>query len=259
MSAIAVVGAEAGSVHNAVIRRCSVIGVANQFTYSHGFGGNWIENCFVDDCQVGAYFEPTINPALGYDSIGPATLRSNRFVNVVRGVSVDFHPGAHLESLVCLGNEIVLSGRESRGYGVGACDTCSAGIPGTITNLTALNNIIRYPGWTARPSAPEEGLVYGDVQHAIYGNNVIALGTQNELRVRQYPAGQIPATTTPEDCDHPGLVPPGPPTIPPSLDPLFPGYRRAWYNNRDLSGVLLPVRHRFFGVDRPALQQQWPE
>jgi len=98
-----------------------------------------------------------------------------------------------------------------------------------------------------------------DIQHAIYGNNIIALGTLNDLRVRQYPDGFIPGAVTPEDCDHPGVVQPGPSSYPPSLDVLPPGYRRAWYNNRDLSGALRTVRYSAWGVDGPASQQQWPQ
>lgn len=257
ISVVSVAGNGAGSVINGIIRRCTVTGIGPFFDYSHAFVGSRVENCFAEDIQVGVYFEPTPNHGEGHDSIGPVLIRSNVFLNVVRGVSVDFHAKAHFESLVCIGNEIVLSGDEFRGWGIGACDTCQEGIPGTITNLTALNNIIRYPGWKARPGAAEQGIVYSDIQHAVFANNVIALGTDSPLRVRGYPSGGIPPETPPEDCDHPGLVQPGPPAIPPSLDNLLPGYRRAWYNNRDLSGALLTVRYNFWGTDSPASQQQW--
>jgi hypothetical protein len=55
------------------------------------------------------------------------------------------------------------------------------------------------------------------------------------------------------------VPPPGDPYLLPAVDPLLPGYRRAWFNNRDLSGALLPVRTARFGVDEPASEQQWQE
>jgi hypothetical protein len=256
LSAVVIGGAGTASPYYSAIRRCAVTGVGGHFSYSHAFGAHLIENSFVDDCQVGVYFEP--NPS-SPDSTGAVIIRSNLFQNVVRAISADFIPNGRLDSVVCLGNEMVLAGTAFRGWGVGACDACSPGPTGAITNVTILNNIIRYPDWASRPGAPEEGLVYGDIHHAVYGNNLIALGTANALRVRQDPVGSIPAPTIPEDCDHPGLVLPGPSSSAPSLNVLRPGYRRAWFNNRDASGLLLPVRYRFWGVDGLAWQQQWPE
>jgi len=59
--------------------------------------------------------------------------------------------------------------------------------------------------------------------------------------------------------DHPGTGQPGTLTYPLSLDALLPGYRRAWFENRNLSGTLLPVKYYGNGVDRPAAQQQWTQ
>jgi hypothetical protein len=122
--------------------------------------------------------------------------------------------------------------------------------------LIALHNIIRYPGWSMQSTRFDGGLHYSDIQHAVFGNNVIVLGTFSSLRVRGCPAGLIPPPVTPEQCDQPP-VPPGEPAYPPCLDILPPGYRRAWFNNRDLSGGLLGVRFWNLGVDGPASQQQW--
>ena len=69
----------------------------------------------------------------------------------------------------------------------------------------------------------------------------------------------MPGATPFEDCDHPNPGPPGPSTPLPCVDTLQPGYGRAWYNNRDISGVLLPVHTFNYGVDQLASQQQWPE
>ncbi|HEY2951956.1 MAG TPA: hypothetical protein VGK40_05195, partial [Verrucomicrobiae bacterium] len=73
-----------------------------------------------------------------------------------------------------------------------------------------------------------------------------------------YPAGFIPATGSTEDCDQVIIVPPTPPSYPPSMDPQRPDYRRAWFNNRGFLGTLLDVRFNYFDLDGPASQQQWP-
>jgi hypothetical protein len=257
VTVVAIVGQGSGSLINAIVRGCTVTGVGSHFAYSHAFGANHIENCVVEDCGFATYFEP--DPALGTSSIGPVLIRSNLFLNVSFGVSVDSHPGGRFDALTCIGNEMVLRGSGTAGYGLRICDVCGIGPTSSITNLTVLNNVVRYPNWEVRPGALDGGLMYGDIRHAVYANNIVALGISSPLRVRSYPAGLIPDVPEPEDCDHPRLVVPGPSAIPPSLDLLPPGYRRAWYNNRDLSGLLLPVRFLHSGVDRNASQQQWPE
>jgi hypothetical protein len=186
-------------------------------------------------------------------------IRSNQFVNVDHGVFLLFHPGNKFDALTCERNEIVLNGVAGGGYGIGACDTCSGGLSGSITNLTVLNNVIRYPDWAPRPAARDVALHYSDIQNAVFGNNVIVQGTTNELRVRRYPAGTVIPSSPPQECDNFFLTPPDPPYYVPSVDLLPPGYRRAWFNNRSLTGGLLPVQTSEWGVDRPAAQQQWPD
>lgn len=256
LTAFAIIGQSSGRLLNTTVRRCTVSGVRPWFSYSHGFGAGCIENCRVDDCEVGVYFEP--NPE-GFDSPGPVVVRSNQFVNVVFGISVDFHPRAHFESLLCAGNEIVLDSATPQGFGIRFCDNCLPGPSGTITNLLILNNVIRYSGWATPSGSVPGGLMYSDIHHAVYANNLVALGNPNCLRVRGYPGGVVPAKPPDETCDNPGFFPPGPSTFPPSVDALLPGYRRAWLNNRDLSGFLLPVRYYQWGIDGLASQQQWPE
>lgn len=236
---------------NAIVRRCTVSGLRFWFTYSHAASAGRIENCLFADCGTGVYFEP-----LEGENVGPVLIRSNQFLNVVDGVVMFTHPGATFDSITCLNNEIVLTGG---GSGLSVCDLCQGPPSGTVTNITALNNIIRYPGWVPRPFSQDLGLFYSDIHHAVYGNNVVALGNASALRVRQCPIGVMPGTTPMEDCDHPGPFAPGPSTPLPCLDTLQPGYRRAWYNNRDVSGLLLPVRTLYNSVDVLASQQQWPD
>jgi hypothetical protein len=176
---------------------------------------------------------------------------------VQAGVFLLYHPGAQFESITCIGNEMILTG--GGGWAFGACDVCASGPSGSITNATILNNIVRYPGWSSRPLAEDGGLLYSDIRHAIFANNVVALGTSQDLRVRHYPAGIIFPPGSSEDCEGLHSGPPGEISYPPSLDELRPGYKRAWYNNRDLSGALLNVRFWNSGLERPASQQQWPE
>ena len=125
--------------------------------------------------------------------------------------------------------------------------------------MTVLNNIIRYADWASHPAYTDGGLYYSDIQQAVFGNNVVALGTASALRVRWCPSGFIPSPEPVEDCDHPLLVPPLPASYPPCLDTLRPGYRRAWFDNRDFSGTLLPVRFSNNNVEGLASQQQFPE
>jgi hypothetical protein len=191
------------------------------------------------------------------DDIGAVLVRSNLFINVDYGMYLYSHPGAQFDSIIWSENEIVLSGGD--GWGFGVCDTCSVGPSGSITNVTVLNNIVRYPGWQPRPASRDGGILYSDMHHAVVGNNLVALGTRSDLRVRQCPAGLILPPMPFEDCDHPAGPPTGNPSYPTCLDVLGPDYRRAWFNNRNLSGALLPVQFQYFGVDVPASQQQWEE
>ncbi len=239
---------------NAVIRRCTVAGVKSPFAYSHAMSATHVEDCFVDDCEVGVYFEPNVGD---FQSLGPVVVRRNQFVNVDFGMFFLHHAGAQFDTVTYTGNEIVLS--EGGGWGLSICDVCETGTSGSVTNVTVLNNIVRYSDWLPRPASQNGGIIYTDMRHAVFGNNVIALGTANSLRVRQFPAGFIPGSSSSEDCDGAIVVPPVPPTYPPSVDSLLPGYRRAWFNNRDLSGALLEVRFKNSGVDGRASQQQWPE
>jgi len=236
---------------NALVRRCTMSGLRPWFGYSHAVSAVRVENCLVVDCGEAVYFEPVEG-----ENIGPVLLRSNLFLNVVSGVYTATLPAASLDSITCLNNEMVLTGG---GAGLLVCDLCAGPPSGTVTNITALNNIIRYTGWTPRPFSLDLGLAYTDIHHAVYGNNLVALGNAGALRVRHCPIGVMPGATPLEDCDHPNPGPPGPSTPLPCLDTLQPGYRRAWFNNRDISGVLLPVHTFNNGVDQLASQQQWPE
>jgi hypothetical protein len=237
---------------NATVRRCRISGVRSHFVYSQGATVPLIEDCVVEDCLRAFYMEP--EPGR---NTGPAIIRSNRFENVYQGVYISTHPAAQVDSITCIGNEIVLSGWAASGVSV--CDLCRTGPSGSVTNFTALDNIVRYSGWTPQPAGVEGGLLYSDLRHAVFGNNVVALGVSGALRQRQCPAGTIYPPGGSEDCDHPGLPPPVTPYSAPCLDQLLPGYRRAWFNNRDLNGALLNVRFNNNGVDGMASQQQWPD
>jgi hypothetical protein len=239
---------------NAFIRRCEIKGLRNRVPLSQAFSAIHVENCRVEDCTKAVYFEPD---PFAMDDIGPVLLRSNQFVNVDTAVQFLFHPSGQFDSITLLDNEMVLTG--TSGWGFGPCDVCAAGPSGSITNVTALNNIVRYAGWAPRPLNQDGGLLYSDIHHAVFANNILALGTAHSIRVRQYPAGIIYPPPVTEDCEGRHVPPPDNISYPPSLDPLRPGYRRAWYNNRNLSGALLGVGFSLGGTDGFASQQQWPE
>ncbi len=254
LTTVALLTASPTRLTNAVVRRCTVAGVKSHFLISDGISAIHLENCRVEDCDRGVYFEPDTN---NVDNVGPVLIRSNQFVNVNSGVFVLSHPSAQFDSITCSGNDIALVG--TGGWGFGAWDTSAPGTSGSITNVTALNNIIRYVDWAPRPASLDRGLFYSDIHHAVFGNNVVVLGTPSALRVREFPSGIILPPRPPKDCDQQVVVLPGDPTYPDSLDVLPPGYRRAWFNNRNLSGTLLEVRFSNWGVDGPASQQQWTQ
>jgi hypothetical protein len=104
------------------------------------------------------------------------------------------------------------------------------------------------------------GFHYSDMGHAVFANNIVALGTRFGLRVRPCPGGWVPPPVIPQYCPpHPQ-----PPLsneqghYPPCVDVLPAGYRRAWLNNRDLSGALLPVSFWNHNVEGFSSQQQPP-
>ena len=252
LSTLVVIPLAPHTLTNAVVRRCTVTGVRDHFYSAQGIQATHMENCLVEECHIGSYFEPTPS-----DNYGSVLLRSNRFVNVTHGLYVGSRADSKLDSFTLIDNEFILSGLA--GTALLVCDVCNAGPSGTITNLTMLNNVIRYAEWTSRPSAPDGGLSYTDMRHAVFANNVVALGTVNSFRVRQCPGGIIYSPGQAEDCDHPGPFPPGPVSYPFCVDELLPGYRRAWFNNRDLSGNLIGVRILRNNVDGLATEQQWPD
>ena len=255
ITVVTMVAKPPATLSNGVIRRCTVTGVKSHSVYSSAFTAAHVEDCLVQDCGVGIYFEPN---AGHISSVGPVLIRNNKFVNVNSGVNFLFHPGAQFEALTLVGNEIVLN-PAGGGWGLSVCDTCQPGTSGSITNVTALNNIVRYPDWTPHPANPEGGLSYSDMHQAVYGGNIIALGNASALWVRQCPVGQVVIPQPVEDCAA-VVTELAPPSIPPlCMDTPPPGYQRAWFNNRDLSGTLLKIRHFDNGIDKFASQQQWPE
>ncbi len=254
LTALTLSGAPPHTFTNAIVRNCTVADVRPHFVYSHGFTAKQVENCVVTNCGNGVYFEP--DPA-GADDVGAVLIRSNRFLNVINGVYLLTHASGQFDSLTCIGNEVVLSGLA--GWGFAVCDTCDVGPSGSVTNMTVLNNLVRFADWSLRPSTSSGGLYFSDIQNAVFGNNVIVLGTPNNLRLRSCPSGFIFPPQPKSDCEiDPGSVVLPPPTYPPCLETLPPNYRRAWFGNCDHRGNLLEVRYLDYGLDRPASQQQWP-
>jgi len=254
VTAIVVTGKQ-GSLTNTVIRRCTIRGLGEHFPgASQGIGANVVENCLIERCGMALYYEPDS----AIDDIGSIVIRSNRFVNVQRGVWIQFHPGRRLGPMTFTDNEVVLS--PAGGMGFGACDICTTGPSGSISNVVALRNVIRYADWQPRPSNNEMGFHYSDMGHAVFANNIVALGTRFGLRVRPCPGGWVPPPVIPQYCPPHPQPPPSNEQghFPPCVDVPPPGYRRAWLNNRDLSGALLPVSLWNHNVEGFSSQQQPP-
>jgi hypothetical protein len=253
VTAILLVGTPPNLLTNAVVRRCTVAAMRPYFRYSQAFAATHVENCRVSDCGTAVYFEP--NPAWG-DNVGQVLIRSNQFVNVNNGVFLVFAPSARFDSVTCIENEIVLAA--AGGWAFLACDTCSQGPSGSITNITVLNNIIRYSDWSLRPWSTEGGLYCSDIRNAVFGNNLVTIGTANGLRLRNCPSGIIPPPPRSESCNSQSTPPPTQgPAYPQCLDTLPPGYRRTWFKNRDRLNTMLSVRYWTTNFDSYASQQQW--
>ncbi len=240
---------------NTMVRRCSVSGLRPYFTFSQGYYAVNVQNSVASECSKAVYFEPEFGST---EIDTPVLIRSNRFINVQRAVYFFSHASTVFDSITILNNEMVLTPGNAAGFS--ACDVCESGPSGTMTNVTALNNVIRYADWAPHPEYNEPGLYYSDIQNAVFGNNVVALGSADALRLRQCTAGYIPAKIQKETCDTPEMVL-APASFPPCLDTLPPGYRRVWFNNRDLQGNLLKVRYADNTNPNStgfASQQQWP-
>jgi hypothetical protein len=254
LTAVLLVGTPPRLLTNAVVRRCTVTGMRPYFRYSQAFTATHVENCRVSDCGTAVYFEP--NPAWG-DNVGPVLIRSNQFVNVNNGMFLVFAAGAQFDSVTCIENDIVLA--FSGGWAFSVCDTCSPGPSGTITNIAVLSNIVRYSDWSLRPWSTEGGLYCSDIRNAVFGNNIVTIGTVNGLRLRNCPSGSIPPPPRRETCD--GQLTTVPPTqgpvFPQCLDTLPPGYQRSWFNNRDRLNTTILVRYWTTNFDGYASQQQW--
>src|SRR5262249_33425105 len=148
------------------------------------------------------------------DDVGAFMVRSNRFVDVTFGIYYLFHADSPYSSVTGLGNEFVLDRRQ--GWGFLACDICDPGQSGTITNVTMLNNLIRYPDWSSPPGGG--GLLASDIHPAVFGNNILVMDSDKAMRVRPCPSVFIPPPPPTEDCDHPLFIPPQNSSYPPCLD-----------------------------------------
>src|SRR5262249_25240488 len=195
LTAMVLAGNPPDTLTNAIMRRCTVKGMRPYFYYSHGMETTYIEDSQVIDCQIGVYFEPN---TFDYQSFGPVVLRRNKFLNVDYGLQMLYHPGATFDSILFQNNEVALE--EGIGWGFYICDICGYGPPGSITNATVLNNLIRFNDWLPRPQSQNGGVFYGDIYNAVFGNNVCALSNIFSLRVRSYPVGMIPAAGAALDC-----------------------------------------------------------
>jgi hypothetical protein len=152
---------------------------------------------------------------------GVSLIQSNLFVDVQNGINVAFQPNIQFSSVIAIGNEFVMGVDAALGF-----STFDSGIS-SVTNVTALNNVMRFNDRLNQPGIAR-AFHSANIHNALFGNNIVVLGGANDLRVGS------------------------------GFDPLPPGYRRVWFNNRELSGSLLPVTYFNGSAIVPASQQQWP-
>jgi hypothetical protein len=87
---------------NAAISGCSFLDIASDFTYSHAFSANLVQNNFVKGCSTGFYREPdqVEKPAMA--------VLNNTFIDVTVAAQINFHATGGFGSLTFSGNKVVL-------------------------------------------------------------------------------------------------------------------------------------------------------
>jgi len=97
------IAAEAGvTLTNTSITNCWFIDLASDFSYSHAFFAERCTGNYVQNCEIGAYTEPSsVQPDLW-------VMQNNTFVNVYSAAYVQFHPTGKLQDLEFLYNTVVL-------------------------------------------------------------------------------------------------------------------------------------------------------
>ena len=148
------------SLQNAVISNCAILNVQSDFPFTQGLSAPVVENCTVNGCSTGVYYE---------NATAPCIVRNNSFANVVRGVHAVEDPDYRLPSLLVDGNLFNMTCSHDawaiNGYGVGN---------GNFGSVVVTNNTILFPD-CSDPSCG--GVGFNNTDSLTVENNEITFGS----------------------------------------------------------------------------------
>jgi hypothetical protein len=120
---------------NAAVTGCSFLDIESDFTYSHAFSANLVQNNFVKGCATGFYREPVQveKPAMA--------VLNNTFIDVTIAAQINFHANSGFGSLTFSGNKVVLRDQyNTYSAAVNVVNTDSQGPLPVMQALTMTNN-----------------------------------------------------------------------------------------------------------------------
>ena len=97
---ITTIGGPQGVTVNGNITNCRFVNCWSDFTYSHCFNAFNCQNNYVQHATQGMYFEPNDSQNHTW------AVRHNTFVDVEYGIYINWHPGAHLGSVIFDNNQV---------------------------------------------------------------------------------------------------------------------------------------------------------
>jgi hypothetical protein len=164
-----IAGGQYGVYTNAIINQCQVSNITDPsagFVYSHGFTAQNIQNCTVDGCDVGVYFEPTAANEFCPIVYGtPIIIQNNTFTNVQTGVYVSYHPGATIGQVCVVSNSFGLLPNDS------ASAIYAGG--GMASAFVVLNDTVELANQPPSDSESDVGFFFGDVCNLIVISNSV--------------------------------------------------------------------------------------
>lgn len=122
---------------NAAITGCSFLDVESDFTYSHAFSANLVQNNFVKGCATGFYLEPVqvAKPVM--------QVLNNTFIDVSVAAQINLHSSGGFGSLVFSGNKVVLHDQyNTYSAGINVVNADQQGPVPVVQALTMTNNQI---------------------------------------------------------------------------------------------------------------------
>ncbi|MGA2244965.1 MAG: hypothetical protein ABSH48_08205, partial [Verrucomicrobiota bacterium] len=175
-----IAGGQYGVYTNAIINRCEVSHITDPgvgFSYSHGFTAQKIENCTVDGCEMGVYYEPTATNEI--DGLLPAVygtpivIQNNTFTNVQAGVGVNYcHTNGTMGQVFVISNSFALL-PDDESVAVQAKG-------GTASAFVVLNNMVELANQPPNDSETDCGFVFGGVLNLIVISNSVNIHSSSD-------------------------------------------------------------------------------